>query len=104
MYNLDEIPSKEFFPGFKGKLIHTDSMTLAYWDIEEGCDLPEHSHVHEQVVNLLEGKFELTVDGTTHVLEAGAVFPLASNVVHSGRALTFCKILDVFTPVREDYR
>lgn len=104
MYNIDDIPAKEFFPGFEGKLIHTDSMTLAYWDIAEGCDLPEHSHVHEQVVNVLEGSFELTVDGKTHVLNKGAVFPISSNAVHSGKALTFCKILDVFNPVREDYR
>ena len=31
--NLKDIPSKELLPGFSGKMIHTENMTLAYWDI-----------------------------------------------------------------------
>jgi quercetin dioxygenase-like cupin family protein len=85
-------------------MIHTDAMTLAYVDVDEGADLPEHAHVHEQVLNMLEGRFELTVEGNPHILEAGDVFAIPSNAPHSGRALTKCRILDVFHPVREDFR
>ena len=103
MIELDKLTVKEIFPGFHGKLIHTDQMTLAYWDIAEGCELPEHSHHHEQVVNLLDGKFEITIGGVTHLMTKGSVLPIPSNVKHSGKAITDCHILDVFTPVREDY-
>ena len=102
MHNLDDISSKEYFPGFKGKIIYSTSMTFAYWDIVEGCELPEHAHVHEQVVNVLEGEFELIVDGTPHKLSKGSVYTIASNVPHAGKSITDCKILDVFSPKRED--
>jgi hypothetical protein len=36
-------------------------MTFVYWDIDEGAALPRHAHHHEQVVNMLEGEFELVV-------------------------------------------
>lgn len=103
-YTLSLIEPFEISRGFNARLIHTDHMTLAYVDIDDGAALAEHRHVHEQVVNLLEGRFELTVDGVPHVLEAGQVFAIPSNVPHSGRALTRCRILDVFQPVREDFR
>lgn len=103
-YILSQIAPFEISRGFNARMIHTDNMTLAYVDIDDGATLPEHSHVHEQVVNLLEGRFELTVDGVAHVLEAGQVFAIPSNVPHAGRALTRCRILDVFQPVREDFR
>ena len=102
--NLDDVPAKEIMPGFFGKMIHTETMTLAYWDIKENSSLPEHHHVHHQVVNMLEGEFELTVDGVPHRLKPGDVLVLESNVPHSGRAITDCKILDVFEPVRTDYQ
>ncbi|HRI59431.1 MAG TPA: cupin domain-containing protein [Saprospiraceae bacterium] len=94
----------EISKGFNARMIHTDTMTLAYVDVDEGADLPEHSHVHEQVLNLLEGRFELIVSGQSYVLEAGDVYAIPSNAPHSGRALTKCRILDVFHPVREDFK
>jgi quercetin dioxygenase-like cupin family protein len=51
--NLAEKAATEMMPGFWGKLIHTDQVTLAYWDIHPGAELPLHAHVHEQTVNMV---------------------------------------------------
>jgi quercetin dioxygenase-like cupin family protein len=101
---LGSIPEKEIFPGYFGRMIHTDIMTLAYWRIQAGATVFEHSHVHEQVVNGLEGTFELTVNGEPLMVGPGDVVVIQSNVKHSGKAITDCRILDVFYPVREDYK
>ena len=101
---LGEVDSKELIAGFSGRFIHSDNMTLAYWTIAKDAALPEHSHHHEQVVNMLEGEFELTVDGQPHRLAAGDVLIIPGDVTHSGRAISDCRILDVFQPPRDDYR
>ena len=101
---LAEVPPYERLPGMRGKFLHSGTMTFVYWDIDEGAALPRHAHHHEQVVNMLEGEFELVVDGTPHRLKPGDVLAIPGNAPHSGRAITRCRILDVFWPIREDYR
>ena len=102
--NLDSVTEKEVVKGFRGKFIHSENMTHAYWTIDKGASLPEHAHMHEQVVNILEGKFELTVDGEKKLIEPGDIVIIPSNVPHTGKAVTDCRILDVFSPVREDMK
>ena len=101
---LKEIDVREPVPGYKVRFVHSQAMTFAYWEIEAGAALPEHSHPHEQVATMLEGEFELTVDGEARVLTPGMVATIPSNAPHVGRAITACRILDVFHPIREDYR
>ena len=101
---LEEKKSKETFPGFTGRFEHTENMTLAFWDITAGSSAPEHSHSHQQVVTVREGKLELIVNGEKKVMDAGCIAVIPSNVKHSAYAVTDCKLLDVFYPVREDYR
>ena len=102
--DLKDIEEREIVPGYRAKFVHSEDMTLAYWDVDPGAELPEHSHHHEQVANVLEGKFELTVDGEARVLEPGMVAVIPSDIPHGGKAITPCRLLDVFHPTREDYR
>lgn len=102
--HLSEIEPREIVPGYNARFIHSETMTVAYWDITAGESLQLHRHEHEQILNMMEGEFELTVDGESLHLKPGDVVVLESNVEHGGKAITDCKILDVFQPVREDYR
>jgi quercetin dioxygenase-like cupin family protein len=101
---ISNIPSKEIIKGFNGRFVHRDSFTIGYWEVEKGSILPEHAHIHEQVTQITKGKMEMTIDGKTVICEPGQTFVIPSNVVHSGKALTYCEITDVFCPVREDYK
>jgi quercetin dioxygenase-like cupin family protein len=102
-----EVPAlatKEIVPGYTARAIHTGTMTFVYWTVTEGAVMPEHSHLHEQIAHVLKGRFELTVDGETRVLEPGTVAVIPPHVKHGGRAITECELLDVFNPEREDYK
>lgn len=101
---LDSLASKEPMSGFKGRFIHTGSVTVVHWDITAGAELTEHSHPHEQLSSLLTGEFDMTMDGETRRMTPGTVAIIPSNVVHAGLAVTDCRFVDVFHPVREDYR
>ena len=102
--NVNEISSKEVIPGFHGKFVHAKNVTTAYWDIVSGSSLPEHNHSQEQIMNLIEGEFEMVLEGEVLKLYSGAVVVIPSNARHSGKAISHCKIIDIFHPVRDDYK
>ena len=106
MKNIDlkDIQAKEIVPGYRAKFIHSENMTMAFWDIDAGAALPEHTHPHEQISNVTEGTFELTINGETHHLRPNSVIIIPGNAPHHGKAITDCKITDIFYPIREEYK
>ncbi len=101
---IKDIKPTDRIPGTTSRFIHTENMTLGYWTFKPGIKLPEHSHMHEQVSNIIEGTFEFTIDNEVKQLDAGCVAVIPPEAIHSGKAITKCKIIDVFYPVREDFK
>jgi len=102
--HLKGIEPFEVVPGIVGRIIHTDKMSLSFFEISKGSVLPEHHHFHEQTSYIQEGEFQFTVNGKTKVVTAGNYINIAGDTPHSALALTDCKVIDVFVPCREDYK
>lgn len=101
---LENIDSKEIVKGYRARFVHSENITTAYWEVEAGASLPVHSHKHEQISNVTEGEFEFNLDGDIRILKPGDVVVIPSEIPHSGKAVTNCKIIDTFYPIREDYK
>lgn len=101
---VEDLPTKEPMSGFKGKFVHSDNMSVAHWRIAVNAMAPLHAHPHEQVTMVVEGEFELTIAGETMALKPGVVAVIPPDVERSGIAITECHLIDIFYPVREDYR
>ena len=99
--SVDSLPVHEPMKGCHGRFVHSATMTHAYWKIDVGAVVPEHAHPQEQVVNMLEGELEFVLDGVPHRLGRGDVLVVPSEVRHSARAITRCRVLDVFSPPRD---
>ncbi len=102
--DISKIEPREIVKGFKARFVHSETMTVVFWEVEANSKLPEHTHIHEQLSQIIEGKFEMIIGGDQKIYEPGSIIVIPSNVPHSGKALTDCKITDVFCPVREDYK
>ena len=102
--DISNIPVKKVAEGITGKYIHTSNTTVGYVSIKKGAVLPAHSHIHEQITQIISGELEMTIDGKTEILKPGMVVVIPSNVVHSAVAHSDCDVTDTFYPVREDYK
>jgi quercetin dioxygenase-like cupin family protein len=91
--------------GVSGRPLFGHNGMLNLIEFEPGSVVPLHSHPHEQLGIVLRGMQALVVDGVAHELQAMEGYVLPGGVEHSA----YCGpdgavVLDVFAPVREDYR
>ena len=103
-FNINDITTREIVPGFTGKYLHADSLSIGWLDAKAGYAVPLHSHIHEQVSFVQEGKMLFIIEDEEFILEAGMAITVAPNLKHRASAITDCKLIDVFNPVREDYK
>ena len=98
-----EEPVDQLNPAIGRQMIHTETMTLARIILSKGAVVPRHEHENEQIATVLQGRLRFVVGDEEHELVAGESIPLASNVPHEVEALEDSVVLDVFSPVREDW-
>lgn len=104
MQYLKDMPGHEIVPGYTGRFVHGEKGTLSFVDIVKGSRLAEHQHMHEQITYILEGELEMVIGNETFIFKAGSVHVIPPNTPHSAYALTDCRVIDAFSPVREDYK
>jgi len=63
----------------------------------------EHRHPHEQVTYCLSGEFRFTIEGETATLQPGDSLFVPASALHGTVCVADGRLLDVFTPQREDF-
>ena len=102
---LMSIPPREILDGsIRGHYAHLPGMTVGEVHLDANTTVPMHDHPHEQVTYVIEGRFEFTIDDKTTVLEPGMAAMIPGGARHGGRTLTACRVIDVFSPARQDYQ
>lgn len=101
----DECSKHAIFPGVTITTCACEKMMMSFVEIEPGAEVPEHSHPHEQVGMILEGRLRFFIGGEEKILGKGEMYRVPGGVKHGVVALEEpVKVLDIFNPVREDYR
>lgn len=91
-------------PGLSRQILGWDNqIMMVKVKFEQGVVASQHQHFHTQTTFCHSGKFEFTIDGEKHVIEAGDGLYIAPNLLHGAVCLEAGVVLDVFSPVREDF-
>ena len=104
MDSIKNIKPKQLAPGIIGHYAHGEKATFGFIELKKGSSVPMHSHIHEQITYIIEGQLDMEIGGTEYSLTDGMYHVIPSNVPHSAIAVTDTKVIDVFGPVREDYK
>ena len=96
-------PGFEPLPGCRLTTPRGDQLMLSHVTMKAGAEIPRHAHHHEQGGIVVSGSLELTIGDETRVLESGQMYIIPGNTPHAARAIGDVVVMDVFTPIREDY-
>ena len=99
------IPTTDLGGGVQRKVLaYSKNLMTVELRFEKGAVGAPHSHPHEQIGYIISGKLVYQEEGQTDkTLETGDTYYVAPNVVHGVQILEDTKLLDIFTPMREDF-
>lgn len=100
--NFNQNKKVQLWEGITAALHHSEQATFAHVTLQKGSVVGLHHHVHEQWTHLIEGELLFNIDGEELLLGPGMAAFMPSNVPHSAQAITECRLIDCFLPVRED--
>lgn len=101
----EDCSQHEIFPGVHIFTTHGQHAMISLVEFQPHAVVEEHSHPHEQLGLLLEGEGDFTIGGQTYRVRRGAMWRIPGGVPHRFVAGDQpVRALDVFYPIRDDYR
>ena len=103
------VPHDEVLPQSGGAgvtrriLAYNDGLMCVENTFEKGAVGALYSHPHTQITYVVSGTFAFTIDGETRTVHAGDTMLKEDGVVHGCTCLEAGVLLDIFTPMREDF-
>ena len=80
-----------------------DQIMMVKVKFEKGSIGATHSHIHTQVTYCASGRFEFTIGTDKKIVCEGDSLYVAPNIEHGAVCLEKGMLIDVFSPVREDF-
>jgi quercetin dioxygenase-like cupin family protein len=103
--SLSELRRFTLAEGATAQALFGEQAMLNLVELEPNARVPRHSHPHEQLGVVLRGELTLEADDGEHVLGPMDAYTLPGDVEHEALAgPEGALVLDVFQPIREDYR
>ncbi|WP_230531266.1 cupin domain-containing protein [Microvirga roseola] len=99
-----EIPWEPAGEGIRRKVLtYDEDVMMVRVAFEAGAVGSLHSHPHIQCSLVEEGVFDITIAGRMERLGRGDSFLVPTDAIHGAVAVEDGVLLDVFTPMREDF-
>ena len=94
-------------PSVMRKVVHLDHLMMTIFEFRNGpmeTPDPPHKHVHEQITYVASGSLKLFVEDREYLLNEGDIYKIESHLNHSIQTLSeYVKLVDSFTPLREEF-
>lgn len=91
-------------PGIRRRTVtHGATMYQMIAELAAGTKMAEHQHPQEQIIHILSGRMTVFANGGAHELRAGDSYYLAGNVPHGVETPEATRVLDTFSPPRDEY-
>jgi quercetin dioxygenase-like cupin family protein len=102
-HSWSNIPAEQINPSISRQFITGDRVTVARFELKRGGIVPMHAHENEQVSFVLDGALKFKIDGREIIVRGGEVLQIPGTLPHEVEVLEDTLVVDVFSPVRQDW-
>jgi unsaturated pyranuronate lyase len=102
-HRWSDIAPEQINPSIERQFITADRVTIARFELKRGGVVPRHAHENEQVSMVLSGALLFKIDGREVTIRGGDVMQIPGNVPHEVEVLEDSIVIDVFSPIRQDW-
>ena len=102
-HRWSDVPAEQINATIARQYLTGDRVTIARFDLKRGGVVGRHSHENEQVSIVLSGALLFRIDGSETTVRGGEVMQIPGNVAHEVEVLEDTIVIDVFSPVRQDW-
>lgn len=103
-YQPDMSGFQERLPGiFMKVLSYGDNSMLCEFHLKQGAVIPAHQHLQEQTGYMVSGSLRFFGEVGEMVVVAGSSWSFKGGIMHGAEVLVDSVVIEVFSPVREDY-
>jgi quercetin dioxygenase-like cupin family protein len=104
MNKLDIHPIELLKGVYRRTLVYNNNLMLCHFTLEKNAEIPIHSHKEHQTGYVLKGKLRFLTEHRDFICGEGDSYIFDSNEKHGAVILEDSEVIDVFNPVREDYK
>ena len=102
--NWSEIPIEHPAEGIARQMVVGDNLMICRFRFAPHLVTPEHSHPHEQMSLVVQGRVRFFIEGQERIASPGDVLHFPSGCRHGATMMDGEVVLiDIFTPIREDF-
>jgi quercetin dioxygenase-like cupin family protein len=102
-YQWTDIQEEQLNPLAGRRALHGEKITVARFRFDKGNQVAMHHHANDQITIVQSGAVRMVVAGEEMQLKAGDMMHVPPDVPHGNEALEDTVIIEVFSPVREDW-
>lgn len=105
-FETPAIPQRQLMDGVMMKVAYGERMMMAFFDLDAGAVIPKHHHPHEQMGYILSGELTFDINGEKKICRPGDAYLIPGNIQHSAKVSETgpARVLDIFSPPREEYK
>jgi quercetin dioxygenase-like cupin family protein len=102
-HRWDDIPPESVSASVVRRYVTGDRVTVARFALAAGGVVPRHAHENEQVSCVLSGALRFRFDGQDLIARGGEIVTIPGGVHHEVEVITDAVVIDIFSPVRQDW-
>lgn len=90
-------PSSQFTPGIEGYVFDgVDGSQMAFWTYSEDAASEEHDHTYDEYILVVQGQYNLAIDGNVIPLKAGDEYVIPKGTIHAGEVISGTRAIYAF--------